>query len=231
MGWEEDLLQQAVDTCTNESGKIEDCAVFNVVDEATAAECSLNTPKALSSEDVKGPLKALPGDVEITLGDGSTEGGDEPSPTSATVAPTLTYKPGETPSDPAAPLPGQIFKESSSAYVAPAPTTTSASTSTVKPDVGALEIPETTEPAPVPTTTSAPPAVTPSPELEPVESESYISTQYVTDGNVVSKILWEEEVVYVTELEDATTTVVVPAPSAKRRRRGAHLHGHGHRHI
>lgn len=235
MGWDEDFLQDAVNTCTNESGRIEDCPLFDVVDQATAAQCSLTLPQALSAEDVDGPVSALPGNVEITYGDGSTDGDDEPAPTTATVQPTLTYQPGETPSAPASPLPGQVFKETS-AYVAPVPTTTSTSTTSTSTssvptelgDFGALDVSETTAPEPTTTVPAATTTAVPAPE----ESVSYFSTQYVTAGNVVSKILWEEEVIYVTEFEETTTTVVVqPSAVPARRRRGAHLHGHGHNRL
>lgn len=91
--------------------------------------------------------------------------------------------------------------------------------------------------------TSGPPAVpttTPAPEVvPPTDTKSYWSTQYITNGNLVSKILWDEKLVYVTELEVETivvtvtsTAVVTPTtPAPRRRRRGAHLHSHGRRHL
>ncbi|RSL89067.1 hypothetical protein CEP51_001422 [Fusarium floridanum] len=91
----------------------------------------------------------------------------------------------------------------------------------------------TSGPPPVPTTT-------PAPEVVPTtDTKSYWSTQYITNGKLVSKILWDEKLVYVTELEAETvvvtvtsTAVVTPtAPAARRRRRGAHLHSHGRRHL
>ena len=230
MGWEPDFLQEAVDTCTNPSGRIQDCPLFDVVDEATAKECEFQVPLVLVAEKVLEGLGLLPGDVDITYGDDATEEEE------TSAKPTLSYTPGETASEDATPLPGQVFKESS-AYVAPVPTTTSSS-SVPAATVAAVESSSTPEPVPEPepTTTSTP--VVEEPEV------SYASTQYVTNGNVVSKILWAEETVWQTELVGSTTTLTVqgdapPAPTddandvgeALRKRRAAHLHGHGHRHF
>ncbi|CAM1508016.1 Fc.00g048640.m01.CDS01 [Cosmosporella sp. VM-42] len=245
MGWDADFLQDAVNTCTNPSGRIEDCPMFDVVDEGTATSCDMPIPQALAKEDVKGPVKNLPGSVDA--GDGSTGGGDGGSvPSTAGLVPTLTYAAGERPSDSAAPLPGQVFKETT-IYEAPAPTSNTPSTSLsstptsstpssaaaiVTPSVSAAGVflETSVAEAEIPTTTPAPELVTLS------DSSSYFSTQYVTSGNLVSKILWEQQVVYVTELQDRTTTVTITqgapaAPTALARRHRRYLHGHGHRRL
>lgn len=225
MGWDEKFLQKAIDTCRNPSGRIQDCPVFDVVSEAEATTCELQKlPEALKNEDGKGPLLKLPGG-------GPAGGGSEPAKTSSPPelpVPSLTYKPGEYPSAPAYPLPGQVFKESSSANVAPAPTSTSSSAPAAV-DFGAkgAQAPASSAPPPPP---PPPPATTPSPVYAPVDpSISYFSTQYVTKGNVVNKILWEEQLVYVTKVQDVTKTVTATSPPSQRRRRMAHLHAHGQR--
>lgn len=206
---------------------IEDCPLFTVVDEATAEECKWTTPKLLGGEDVFGPLKSLPGMLDSIIGDDS---GEDNVVSSAAPVPTLTYAPGTYPSDPASPLPGQIFKETSVAIDQASSLIPSvsvpAATDVAAADVGALA------------ETAAAPATTAAPELEPVDdaAASFYSTQYITKGNLISKILWEEEVVYVTEKNDVTTTVTItsaaPADVPARRRRRSHIHGHGHgRHI
>jgi hypothetical protein len=58
MGWEEDILQSAVDTCTNDSGRVEDCPVFNLIPDSQAEGCRV-APKV--DEPVSGLLSALPG--------------------------------------------------------------------------------------------------------------------------------------------------------------------------
>lgn len=231
MGWDSDFLQTAVDTCTNASGRIEDCPVFNVVDESEAESCEMTLPDALAKEDVEGPMSELPGGVQITYEDGAGESASASvtAPTSTGSNPTLTYVAGETPSNSASPLPGQAFKEVSMAAAAVAiTTTTTIITSSTLPSSSSSDAVVGVEAIP---TTAAPVAAT-------SETASFYSTQFVTNGNVVSKILWEEEVVYVTELEEETVTVTVtstavvgaPTAAARRRRWGVHMHGHGHRH-
>ncbi|KAM0191353.1 hypothetical protein ACHAPA_002138 [Fusarium lateritium] len=231
MGWEEEFLQDAIKTCTSESGKIEDCPLFDVVSEEKAKSCEMKMPKALANEDCKGPLKALPGSNGDSYGDDSDV--EKPDPTGIKVAPTLSYSPGDRPENSASPLPGQVFKVSS-AYQAPAPGPSSETPSVVAAipsiestssvpavlapiptieavsdvDLGAAALKETTsvgEPA-VPSA----PTTTPAPEFVAVtDTKSFYSTQYVTNGNLVSKILWEEEVVYVTDLQEETVVVTV----------------------
>jgi hypothetical protein len=211
MGWDQAFLQDAVNTCTNPSGMIEDCPLFNIVDQQTTAECTFPVPQPWSSENDLGPVPSLPGNVPITYG--NETGPWAPSPVSTTAgAPTLTYTPGETASAPASPLPGQVFKQSSAVYVE-VPSGTATSTALAEAVLA-------TAPTQVP-----PPAST---------SASYFSTQYVTSGDVVSEILWEEDIVWVTQYADATSTATASAePTAepqKRRRRLAHLHGHRYLH-
>lgn len=124
MGWDESFLQKAVNTCTNPSGKIEDCPLFNVVDHNTATSCKLQNklPKAASNEDVRGPMIGLPGGVKITFADGHEEGSSAPK-SSAAPKPSLTYSAGERPSNAASPLPGQVFKEKAAAAAAAAAVT------------------------------------------------------------------------------------------------------------
>ncbi|KAF5021363.1 hypothetical protein F66182_6591 [Fusarium sp. NRRL 66182] len=268
-GWEEEFLQDAIKTCTSDTGRIQDCPLFDVVSEAEATSCKIKLPDVLADEDIEGPMKELPGGGEASHEDGSDESDDDdddkkPASSGGATAPTLTYSPGDRPKNSASPLPGQVFKQTS-AYGAPAPgpsseTTTApldvpASTPTDEPalipgikpaDDGyvgglAIEEPEVPE-APEVSTSVAEPTTTPAPEsVPPPDTKSYYSTQYVTNGNLVSKILWEEELVYVTDIEEKVVVVtvtstavatpsVVPYPP-RRRRRGAHLHGHGHRHF
>ncbi|KAL2207808.1 hypothetical protein CC79DRAFT_1273027 [Sarocladium strictum] len=242
-GWKPEFLQSAVDTCTSETGRIEDCPLFNVVDESTAQSCSMDKGMKIMSENVKGPMKSLPGDVPI-ISEQGPEKGDEPAPDppKPTSQASMTYAPGELPSDPAKPLPGQVFKESGLGEEEPAaPTSAPAPEPSPKEEIkiqaapvaevsteppAASEAPPAAEPIP-----EEPPAPTPEPEVpEPEPTVSYFKTEYVTNGAVVSKILWEEEFVTVTEQIDATTTVVSPAvPTDARRRR--HLLGHRHRHL
>lgn len=210
MGWDEDFLQQAVKTCTNPSGRIEDCPLFNVVDQGTATSCKLENPlpKTLLAEvkDLLSPMASLPGNLPM-FGDGGNPSETEVDiGSTSAAAPSLSYTAGEKPTDAASPLPGQVFKqvdndddaESSSA---PAPA-----------------------PAPAPTTASAPVAAAAAITEAPSATPTFFSTQYVTNGNTVSEIFWMEELVTVTKTVDAAETA---APAQRRR---SHLHAHARKH-
>ncbi|TQV95619.1 hypothetical protein V2A60_000804 [Cordyceps javanica] len=221
MGWKRDFLQEAVNTCTNPSGRIQDCPLFNVVDEATATSCKLqkSLPETLATEikNFLGPMAQLPGDLSV-FGDNDNPSKPEtnsgaPVATPASVSkPTLSYTPGEKATNSASPLPGQVFKQAdseslSSAASAPAPAPTVPSAPVAVAAAVTEEAPITTA---APTTPAAP---------------SYYSTQYITNGNTVSMILWQAEVVTVTETAEAIATETVDAS----RRRRSHLHGHARR--
>ncbi|KAI5297576.1 hypothetical protein KEM55_004506 [Ascosphaera atra] len=67
-GWDDGVLQEAVDQCTNESGLIEDCKIFNLQDQATQQKCLVDIPDAIKNEDAFFAESGLPGGVPITDG-------------------------------------------------------------------------------------------------------------------------------------------------------------------
>lgn len=196
MGWDEDFLQKAVSTCTNDSGRIEDCPLFDVITKSEAERCEMEKPlpKELAGENVKGPMPKLPGGGGNGHGSGTNH--IHSSPDKYDNAGDKHVKPAS--------IPGQIFKEASGG---PAEA----------PAIQYAEVPAQAKPTPV--------AAAPAPE-----DKTYYSTQYVTNGNVVSKILLEAQTVYATQYVESTKTVVARATDAGHyRRRAAHLHAHGHR--
>ncbi|KAK4169116.1 hypothetical protein QBC43DRAFT_85493 [Cladorrhinum sp. PSN259] len=222
-GWPEELLQDAVNTCTHYSGKQSDCPVFNIQSEDDQRACKLKVPDVLTKEKVKGKIgKTLPGGVAIRYGPEPAVG---PAPAASDVqtshvpVPTVSYKPGTS----SVILPGGIFKEE--------PTTTEAVAK-----VSILAAPKAEEPS----TTSSSSSSTPSPEPTPAPTPSdppvpqgyeLVRTDWITNGNVVSKVVVIETVQYVT-LATATETVTVTAAIGgdKARRELHHLrrhHGHG----
>ncbi|KAI8158274.1 hypothetical protein K4K49_004866 [Colletotrichum sp. SAR 10_70] len=222
-GWDEDFLQEAVDTCTNGSGRIEDCAIFDLQTEAQVKQCHMSIPSILSSENVTGPDTALPGNVPITFGDGSSEGGSGGSASSsikptAIITPTvpvLTYTPGKTAT--ANPLPGQVFHESGKAGYGTA--------SGVAAEAASSEAPATSAPEQTPT------PIFESITSAPTSTPKFVSTQTITNGHTVSIIYWEEEIVYVTEYDDITTTQTVTATPTSPAMRARHLHHHRRHHF
>ncbi|CZR56548.1 related to glyoxal oxidase precursor [Phialocephala subalpina] len=213
MGWEEDFLQQAVDTCTNLSGQIEDCALFTIQDSSVYGNCNVTLPSAIAKENVVGAVSTMPGNPVIAYGpgyaSGAAAGGNSATATAGGVAGTtqsamtLSYSAGISLASSESYVPGGIFAVSTGASFALS--TAATSTPTSSPSVAATS----------PTTAAA--AFVAASIVESA-GPSYFSTAYQTlDPNTVEEILWLEEVITVTEASTATVTV----PARKR-----HLHGH-----
>ncbi|KAK3065165.1 hypothetical protein LTS18_007668 [Coniosporium uncinatum] len=62
-GWEEQFLQNAVDVCTNASGRVEDCPLFELQSDAQASLCKFDVPDTLRDENCGGPRQGLCGNV------------------------------------------------------------------------------------------------------------------------------------------------------------------------
>lgn len=125
MGWDETnfTLQEAVDTCTNLSGEIEDCPLFTIISEAEQQECKFDMPSALKNDDVAGPVDSLPGGLELSWGPAPDNAngdstGDTSSATTATIA-TLSYSAGSTASVNGSYDIGNIFKVTATTTAAP----------------------------------------------------------------------------------------------------------------
>lgn len=204
-GWDPVFLQDAVDQCTNLSGQISDCPLFTIQEEDS--HCSINLPPALASENVLGPMAALPGNVPIVSGPGPASGATAGSP--VTGAP-----PAPASSDAPVPIPTLPYSAGQSL----------ASTDTYVPGgIFAVSLPTTADPAPTSTTA---PAITQAPVVNAAATgtESFFSTEYKTSGHAVLEVLWVEEIVTVTD--PITTTVLVPG--RKKRHVNRHLHNHLH---
>lgn len=214
MGWNESFLQDAVNTCTNASGMIQDCPLFDV-DYVTPETCSMILPDNIAGENVTGPgLTSLPGDVVIQWGPSpATMGPGAPALVTSQPVPTLSYKAGTTASVSGSYLPGEVFEASE----------TSSSTVVNKQDVG----------------TASPSPTTPASSEPTPDTYSVVSTQYVTASNIVSEIVWEVAIVYVTDVEATTTmtqtvtaisTTTVDSANARRDAKRSYMHHHRARH-
>ncbi|KFY43148.1 hypothetical protein V495_04129 [Pseudogymnoascus sp. VKM F-4514 (FW-929)] len=190
MGWEEDFLQSAVDTCTNESGRIQDCPLFTLQDDVTSQACQIKKgllASVLAADNLEGPIPELPGGVKLTPGPGYVvkghPAGDDES--STVVVPTLSHSAGSTiaPSETAAP--GGIFKEGANAKVA---------------DV-------------------EPPTTTAKPTLSLAANQKLSSTSYLTQGGSVVEVIVIEELTTVTD-EPHTKTVTAGGARRRSHRHG-----------
>lgn len=201
-GWDEDFLQKACDTCTNESGRIEDCPIFTVKDKEDRTTCEIpekNIPLAAAKDQLLSKLSSLPGDVQIFSGperapSHDLPGLEKPSPSSEVSAsvPTLGYSAAT--AEPSGLKAGGLFAET--------PESSSESSSSDAPSSSAAAV------------TSAPSAPAPTP------TQSFFSTQYATKGNTVEEVFWVEEEVTTTIM--ATQTMTVGANKERKR----HLHKH-----
>lgn len=67
-GWDEGILEQAVERCTNPSGQITDCDVFDVQSESDQQQCTFEVPDVLKDEDVFEHKGSLPDGLAVAYG-------------------------------------------------------------------------------------------------------------------------------------------------------------------
>ncbi|TPR06893.1 Eukaryotic initiation factor 4E family protein [Aspergillus niger] len=67
-GWQYGFLQQAVDECTNLSGRVEDCPIFDLQTDTEQAQCNFTMPEELKSENVYLHKGGLPNNIAIQYG-------------------------------------------------------------------------------------------------------------------------------------------------------------------
>lgn len=147
--WDDGVLQQAIDTCTNESGMVEDCAIFNLQSEAKQRQCEFAMPPALEHEDVLMCHGGLPGAIPVEWGPAYAlmdmgSGHASPTTTAAGLIPSFSIPPIPTFSAPGISIDPNHFLDNlhgTNTAEAPAPTTAFTSTSTSTPS-----------PTPTPTT-------------------------------------------------------------------------------
>ncbi|KZF20149.1 hypothetical protein L228DRAFT_240704 [Xylona heveae TC161] len=218
-GWEPDFLQSAVKQCTNPSGEVSDCPLFNLQDETKAAQYTFSTPQELSSENPFFGENGIPGNVPIQSGPAyATHGTMAPtasassssaSATSASassssqVVPTQSYAAGSS---------GVVYGATSSAqgieYMAQASPSSGSTTSAVDTSVTAAAVPSS--------------------------SGDQMQTTLITKGNTAYEVFIASETVTVTASDatvtaTASTAVVTETDGASSRRR-RHLHNHQHPH-
>ncbi|KAF7942838.1 uncharacterized protein EAE97_006292 [Botrytis byssoidea] len=232
MGWDEEFLQEAVATCTNPSGRIEDCAIFDIQDKSVYGSCNFTLPTALVDDDVVGPMSTLPGNCPVhsgpapatamtgaattaktssaAYGTSPAKGSSAATTTSSSaIVPTLSHSAGSTivASLGQTYVPGGVFAavESGVAY-------SDSSSSTAAADATAAVSSSATT---LLTTSSA-----------SLYSTSYSTTTAISPLNEkveVDEVVWVQEDVTITVTATATTTAT--ASGVARRR---HLHEHQH---
>lgn len=247
--WESNVLQQAIDQCTNLSGNQEDCPVFTILDKA--AECQLQSPlpAPLSTEEVQGPMKGLPNGIQVQSGPeqaskpgnsrpaGYTSLGPKASPiaptqaTSVAKVPTVALSKTSNPKQPAS-TPGSEFVQLKN-HVA------QASSSIGVP----LPLAHTYDAAPLPSSLSTSlassssslplPATTVPPEEPSVSAQQQvITTRFYTSGRELHEVIVVLEEITVTATGPYAKGTPVPTSesdaSIHHRRRIQHQHHAAH---
>lgn len=175
-------------------------------------QCSLKAPPAIAKEKVTGMIgDSLPGGVVIQYGPGpATYNKPSPQPAHPPVS-SVGHSAGGTASAPSS--------------TSDPSTGTTASASSSQADVNALNIDDSTSsapPTPIPTPTPSDPPI-------PAGYEA-IRTDYITNGNMVNKIVVIETIEYVTIATCPETATVTATCGDKARRELLHLHHHRHGH-
>lgn len=72
-GWDQSFLQEAIETCTNESGELSDCGLFTsngpLLSEDEQRQCKFKTPVVLTAENAIAKIMSqLPGGIQIQDG-------------------------------------------------------------------------------------------------------------------------------------------------------------------
>ena len=169
-GWEDGILQQAIEKCTDMSGEIQKCPVFELQDQSKMNQCKMSMPSLLANERYDATNQGLPGNVPIMRGPGYAKGAKKDDPGEPSVPP-------KDPPPPAAP---------SSSANPPAPS--------VKPaEAKFFEIPADAGHSMQDINNMAKPTPPPEP-VEPAAEEAIRTTTY-TQGNTVYEVAIMQEVV------------------------------------
>ncbi|KAK2623902.1 hypothetical protein QTJ16_006536 [Diplocarpon rosae] len=214
-GWDPSFLQQAVDQCTNLSGNIEDCPIFDIQSTEDSTECQIELPEEIEDEEVSENLGSLPGDPSIQYGPAYAQKAKAADPvpiyngdavSSPVPVPTLAYTPGASLHAPDTFVPGAIYAatDASTSSSSPSPPPPAPAPMTSSP--AAYYAAE--KPAPPPTPITSPPGL-------PVAAQT-------TDGvyTVVTEL--RDGVLEVMEYYLDVVTVTAYAQSPHKR----HLHKH-----
>ncbi|KAJ9240277.1 hypothetical protein DTO169E5_4065 [Paecilomyces variotii] len=221
MGWDEDFLQQAVDTCTNPSGEVEDCPLFDLQSDDDQIQCRFDVPSDLLDEDVLFH-NGLPGGLQLSWG-------PEPQLMNmggiiSSLVSSLVPSPFASSSTP-----------SPSVVSSPATPTPSETTSSVATSSPSLVLPSD---------------FTPVTKLEEVAATTAVSEQAIPSSLIGKTAAYEivvvEEDIFVTmdntgnvlgsssadlkTLYTSSSTGIIGAPSAAPEKRDG-VHPHAHKHI
>ncbi|KAK3077228.1 hypothetical protein LTS18_010865 [Coniosporium uncinatum] len=228
MGWDESLLQKAVETCTSDSGEIEACPVFELQSEEQGAQCLMEMPTTLDKDDCEGPREGICGNVPVQSGPEYASKLDA-TPKASGVAETTSAIPSTTSFAPVVPVqsyaPGTKVatdKYGGGVTIARLPAAPAASSAAAQVDSASdSSSDEGGEFYNAPASSMTTPApVAPAREDNP----NIVSTMTYTSNGGVYEVFIEEV--------DVTVTATGPAEtSVSRVKRHAHRRRHGHNNL
>jgi hypothetical protein len=213
MGWEsEEFLQKALDTCQNDSGRIEDCPLFNIQSDSEAAKCAFEIPEVLAEENVIDIQEGIPMGVPMQYGPADATsypcyGRDA----AATKASSSASKASSSASKAFSSATGNLSKASSAAE-------DSYGSSLSQKQVASSDVAESYEASATSDEVVAAASITASPSIDDAVDGSagkIVSTKYVTENGEVLEIAIEEV--------DVTVTATASQGAEQYRR---HLHNH-----
>ncbi|KAK3201024.1 hypothetical protein GRF29_213g699842 [Pseudopithomyces chartarum] len=235
-GWSTEILGSAIQQCTNPSGLLSDCPVFELQTEDEGSKCTFEMPEELSADNCEGPAPGLCGNVPVQFGPEYATGLLKPGETGAATAapttiatedivavPTLSYTTAKSAVTDQFGGGISVLMEGQASLGADAPEPAPA---TPTPEVPA-PVSETpvVDPAPVPT---SPPAEA----SQPIPAGNIISTSIYTSAGTVYEIAIQQVQVTVTvnaPVAENTLAVEQPNPAilpraAVHRRHSHHMH-------
>lgn len=229
-GWDPDFLQKAINTCTNPSGKVEDCPLFELQSQVEQNKCNIDPlPKECADEDTKGPRQGLPGDVNIQSGPAYAKklvvASSQSSLTESTSAVTsAVFSALSTNTN----VPTLSYTSTSDLNSAVAVANVMRPSENIIPDTDTTStIHSSTEVATISAESST---ISASMSLEFSASPTFASmTSYVTNGTMV-QVYIVQETVSVTVTADVEVTTEI-GTTARYQKRALGVHHHGHRHV
>ncbi|KAF2179811.1 hypothetical protein K469DRAFT_296481 [Zopfia rhizophila CBS 207.26] len=214
-GWDVDFLQEAVKTCTNPSGNIADCPIFDLQTEAEGAKCKFKMPDILKNDNCAGPADGLCGNVPVQNGPGYAsllEPGKSGKPTGGYTPPATTGAAATT--SPIPQVPTLSYKAPVSAitdqYGGGISVANVNGKQSQAPEVNAAGTPSSAPAAPAPK-----PAVTSAPAVLEQPQGRVVSTSTYASAGTVYEVAFVE--VDITVTAEAT-------PAARHRRHFHHIH-------
>lgn len=221
--WDDGVLQQAVDQCTDMGGEMRSCGVFQFPE--NTASCTLENPlpEDIKDENTEGPMQGLPGQCEVQSGPEEAEKGKGATGTSS------GGKTGKK-SDSDSSKGGDYGSPPASAPAAPLPSSppvddkkTGAVFAQVKDAGDNYQAPPSPPSPPAAPTTTVPPV---GPAAD--QAGDVVSTKIWTEGRVVheEKIVMQE----VTVTSDGAKVKRTAEAQAEHVKRHAHRHHHPMQH-